>query len=227
MRFIESLLGARVPLIMEVKRQSADGVDLLAGRTAAEAVALYSELDAPCISVVTGRWFGGDEPLLHEVLSLTDKPVLQKDFITRVEQVRRAADSGVSAVLLTALLLPVSGLVKLVETSLSLGVTPFVEVVNAAEALSVPNPSECIIAVNNKDIRTKEQDAANLGRSIELLPVLRNVGTPCPVSASGIETPADARRLLDAGYRGLLVGTSLLGPGGGAEWIGGLHDARL
>lgn len=79
-----------------------------------------------------------------------------------------------------------------------------------AELERAPRPGDCVIAVNNKDIRARERDPADLSRSHALLPAVRASGTPCPVSASGIDTPSAAAGLLAAGYRGLLTGTALL-----------------
>jgi indole-3-glycerol phosphate synthase len=146
--------------------------------------------------------------------------VLQKDFLTRRSQLSRARDLGASAVLLTAGLLPASALSTLVAQALDLGLVPFVEVTTEAEVAAVPHPGDCVIAVNNKDIKTRERSAGDLERSVSLLAAVRATGTPCPVSASGITTPADAGRLLDAGYAGLLVGTALLrSPGGIGPWF--------
>ncbi|RST15760.1 indole-3-glycerol-phosphate synthase [Streptomyces sp. WAC05374] len=209
-RFIEALLTAERPLIMEIKRRDAHGIDLIAGRTPADIVAAYEAAGAPCVSVVTGRWFGGTPDLLRDVARLTDLPLLQKDFITRRDQLTTAGELGASAVLLTAALLPVSALRTLVEAALRTGLTPFVEVTCEAEVAAVPHAADCVIAVNNKDIRTRERDAGDIGRSLALLPALQAAGTPCPVSASAIDTPVTATRLLDAGYRGLLIGTALL-----------------
>ncbi|MCT2581981.1 hypothetical protein [Actinophytocola gossypii] len=225
-RFIESLRAARRPLVMEIKRHDGDGADLLGGRSVAEVLAAYEAVDAPCVSVVTGRWFGGTEDMLREVAERTDRPVLQKDFITRRDQVARAADLGASAVLLTAGLLPRTSMPVLVEACLSAGLTPFVEVTGEAEIDAVPHADECVIAVNNKDIRTRERDAGDIGRSLRLLPALVRGGTRCPVSASGIGGPAVAARLLDAGYAGLLVGTSLLRTGNLDDYLSEL-DGRL
>lgn len=208
--FIRSLLAARRPLIMEIKRRDGHDDDLLGGRPIAEVLAGYEAAGAPCVSVVTGRWFGGTEAMLREVAENTDLPVLQKDFITRRTQVTRAKALGASAVLLTAGLLPRSSMGSLVDACLSAGLTPFVEVTDEAEIEAVPHAGECVIAVNNKDIRTKERDAGDVGRSLRLLPALERSGTPCPVSASGIGGPAVAAELLDAGYAGLLMGTTLL-----------------
>jgi len=222
MRFLEALLAAERPVVMEVKRKDAHGNDLLGERTIAELVADYVDAGAPCLSVVTGRWFGGTEDTLREVAGLTDLPLLQKDFLTRQSQLVKSRDMGASAVLLTAALLPASALAKLVEQALRLGLVPFVEVTTEAEIAAVPHAGDCVIAVNNKDIKVQERDAGDIDRSLALLEPLRRTGTRCPVSASGITDPVVAGRLLDAGFAGLLVGTALLRTGGVGDWMAAL-----
>ncbi|PRH79212.1 indole-3-glycerol phosphate synthase [Streptomyces solincola] len=224
--FIEALLAAERPLVMEVKRRDADGLDLIAGRTPADIVAAYEEMGAPCISVVTGRWFGGTPELLRDVARITRLPVLQKDFITRAGHLEQARDLGASAVLLTAGLLPAVSLGKLVTAALRAGLTPFVEVTSEEELAAVPHPRDCLIAVNNKDIRRRERGQAEIDRSLDLLPALRATGTPCPVSASGIDGPAAAARLLDEGYAGLLVATALLRAPRPHDWLAELDALR-
>ncbi|MGH3972828.1 MAG: hypothetical protein ACRDS9_05830 [Pseudonocardiaceae bacterium] len=200
----ESLLSADRPVIMEIKRCNAHGEDLLGGRSiadvVADVVADFEAAEAPCISVVTGRWFGGTEAMPREVVEITDRPVLRKDFITRRDQLLAAVRLGASAVLLTAGLLPRSSMNNLIAASLSLGLTPFVEVTSEAQIDGVPNSGECVIAVNNKDITTGERDDGDVDRSVRLLPALTRSGTRCPVSASGIDRPEVAARLLDAGF---------------------------
>ncbi len=223
--FIDALLDARLPVVMELKPRGAGGEDLFQGRTPGQLVALYEAAGAPCLSVVTGRWFGGTTDLLRAVVGHSRLPVLQKDFLTNAGQLRDARDLGASAVLLTASLLPRAALVKLVGTSLSLGLTPFIEVTTEAEVAGLPPCDECVVAVNNKDIRDRERGAADIERSLRLLPAVQRTGTPCPVSASGIDGAGVAARLLDAGFGGLLVGTGLLRADGLEAWCRAL-DGR-
>lgn len=225
--FLGSLLGAEHPVIMEVKRRSADGDDLLGARSVAEVVADYEAAGAPCLSVVTGRWFGGTDDLLGEVVRHTDRPVLQKDFVTSRAKVEAARSLGASAVLLTAALLTRSALRTLTDHALELGLTPFVEVASAAEAEMVLWAEHCVVAVNNKDIAAREQGAGDIDRSTALLDAVRRTGTPCPVSASGIDRPEVGARLLDAGFGGLLVGTGLLRSAGARSWMDELAAHRL
>lgn len=212
-RFIEAVRASDRPLIMEVKRRDAAGRDLMLGRSPEELVALFEEAGAPAVSVVTGRWFGGTSELLADVVAATDLPVLQKDFLTRRDQLERAAASGVSAVLLTAQLLHRDSLTALVDHALDLGLAPFVETVSLEEIRMVPRAEECIIAINNKDIRDRESGPVDLDRSFALIDELVATGTPLPVSASGIDSLATVDRLTAGGFRGLLVGTSLLAGG--------------
>jgi indole-3-glycerol phosphate synthase len=224
--FIEALRAADRPLIMEVKRRDAHGNDLLGGRSIADVVAGFEAAGAPCISVVTGRWFGGTEAMLREVAEITDLPLLQKDFIIRRDQLHTAQRLGASAALLTAALLPRSRMRNLIAACRSAGLTPFVEVTSEAEIEGVPDADECVIAVNNKDITTGERDAGDVDRSVRLLPALVRSGTRCPVSASGIDRPDVAARLLAAGFTGLLVGTSLLRTSSLGAWLDALDGWR-
>ena len=217
--FIDALLGSPLPVIMEVKRSDADGVELMGERTVPELIAEYTAAGAPCISVVTGRWFGGNDDMLREAAAATDLPILKKDFITRERQVVEAKEMGASAVLLTARILPKSSFQKMIETILGHGLTPFVEVADHDEIDSVVRADECIVAVNNKDIRTQEREPGDIDQSRSLLEATIATGTPCPVSASAITDPKVGAELVAAGYKGLLIGTGLLLAPSVQQWI--------
>ena len=208
--FADALLDSPLPVIMEVKRKDGHGAELIGDRTIPDIVNQYTAGGAPCISVVTGRWFGGDDQMFHDVAKLTDVPLLKKDFITRERQVADAKEMGASAVLLTAQLLPKNALPKMIEISLRNGLTPFVEVTDQDELDRVIQPEDCVIAINNKNIREQERDSGDIDTSRDLLEPAIEAGTPCPVSASAITDPRVAAELIDAGFKGLLVGTGLL-----------------
>lgn len=225
-RFIEALRTAEIPVIMEIKARDAAGTDLTGGRSPADLATAYEAAGAPCLSVVTGRWFGGTRDMLRTVAEHTDLPILQKDFITSDADLERARRLGADAVLLTAAILSGETLASRIERCLAMELTPFVEVVSEQEIQAVTHASDCVIAVNNKDIRDRETGAADIGRSLSLLPAVRATGTRCPVSASGITTPETAATLLDAGYAGLLIGTGLLRSSSLTTWRDALTGER-
>ncbi len=217
--FTNALLAGRLPIIMEVKRNDGEGAELIGDRTIPEIVDQYVAAGAPCISVVTGRWFGGDDGMLEEVAGLTDLPLLKKDFITREKQIVAAKEMGASAILLTAKILPSKTFQHLIELALANGLTPFVEIVDQAELDTVAHPEDCIIAVNNKDINTHEREPGDIDTSRSLLEATLAAGTPCPVSASAILDPRIAAELVDSGFKGLLIGTGLLRANSIQGWV--------
>ena len=192
--FTDALLASPLPVIMEVKRKDGNDVDLMGDRTIPEVVADYTAAGAPCISVVTGRWFGGDEQMLVDVAGLTDLPLLKKDFITRESQVVAAKETGASAILLTARILPKSSFQKLIEITLRNGVTPFVEVADHEELESVVHPEDCIVAINNKDIRNQERDGGDLDLSRDLLAATIADRHPVPRQRERDQRPEDRGR---------------------------------
>jgi indole-3-glycerol phosphate synthase len=225
-RFIDALLAARLPLIMEIKRRTGEGEELMGERTIPELVAEYTAAGAPCISVVTGRWFGGDDQMLRDVAELTALPLLKKDFITREKQIAEAVEMGASAILLTAQILPKTSLPKLIDLTLGHGLTPFVEVIDEDELGRVTHPEQCIVAINNKQIRTQERDAGDIDVSRAMLGPAVRTGTPCPVSASAITDPRVGAELIAAGFKGLLIGTGLLRSGSVQGWVDEFEQHR-
>jgi indole-3-glycerol phosphate synthase len=225
-RFIDSLLGARLPVIMEVKRRTGDGEELMGERSIPEIVAEYTAAGAPCISVVTGRWFGGDDQMLRDVAELTDLPLLKKDFITREKQIADAVEMGASAILLTAQILPKTALPKLIDLTLGHGLTPFVEVIDEDELGRVTHAEECIVAINNKNIKNQERDAGDIDVSRAMLEPALRTGTRCPVSASAITDPRVGAELIAAGFKGLLIGTGLLRSGSVQGWVDEFEQHR-
>lgn len=154
--FIDSLLSGQYPVIAEVKVRASDGTDLMRGRSVAEIANAYRDIGAPCLSVVTGSWFGGAEGMLEDVVREGRRPVLQKDFITKESQICAAADKGAAAVLLTARLLPRAVLCYLAETALRQKLTPFVEVATEKE---VDGSASRPIALSPSTTRTSPDES--------------------------------------------------------------------
>ncbi len=76
------------------------------------------------------------------------------------------------------------------------------EIVDQTELESVIHPGDCIIAVNNKDINTREREPGDIDTSRSLLEATIQTGTPCPVSASAIIDPRIAAELVDCRLQG-------------------------
>jgi indole-3-glycerol phosphate synthase len=200
----------RIPIIAEIKPASPADGDLLKGRRVETITRAYIEGGAACLSVVTGRWFGGDISLLSRVARLSRLPLLRKDLIVNKKQIRQSRDCGANAVLLTGSILSTSHLMKLMDHCLSLGMTPFIEVSDEAALNQVKACCESVIAITNRDISRKETDTDSGLKSMDLAGALKHVSAGAIISASGIHTIEEAQKLFGAGFDGLLIGTALL-----------------
>ncbi len=199
----------RIPIIAEIKPSSPAAGDLLKERSITEIASAYAAGGAACLSIVTGRWFGGDISMLSEVAKATSLPLLRKDLIVNLDQIKQSQDHGATAVLLTKKLLRKRHLEKMIDLCISLDITPFVEVSSPNELDEVSANSHTIIAITNRDIEQKELDTDSGLKSLEIINNLSKK-TGAMISASGISTPVEANRLHQAGFDGLLIGTALL-----------------
>ncbi len=224
---LKSVLISKVPVLLELKAQTGDGQELMAGRSVEDLIDEYVAAGAAGISVVTGKWFGGSRNMLRAASEHTKLPLLHKDFLCRPSQLERSSRDGASAVLLTVGLVEDRTLRSLVRVSLDLGLTPFVEVSTADHVVRIPQPEDCIIAVNNKDIFSKEIGPADLSRSYQLLAAIKQTGCRCIIAAGGIVNGAAGASLLNFGFSGLLVGTAVLRDTSPAEFCGDLVRNRV
>ncbi|WP_425101075.1 hypothetical protein [Tropicibacter sp. S64] len=207
--FHEALAAADCPLIAEIKPSSPKVGPLLARRTVRDIAQDYLHAGAPCLSVTTGAWHRGTLGMVTE-MAKTGLPVLRKDFITSARHLEQSRDAGAAAVLLTCALLRRADVLRLAEAALALGLTPFVEAACAPELEGLRLPSGAILAINNRDIRSRETDDGGVEQSESLYTLARAQHRGLLVSASGLTAPSAVARAMSAGFDGVLVGTALL-----------------
>jgi indole-3-glycerol phosphate synthase len=195
----ETKESGRVPVIAEIKPTSptTDGtVDLDPVEVAREMVAG----GATALSVLTEPdRFGGSTDALREVRDAVDVPVLRKDFVVDAAQIRE-----VRADLLLLIAAFVDDLGALVDEARAAGFEPLVETHTRDELEAALETDARVIGVNSRDLKRLEVD---LSDAEELLP---NVPEDrIAVAESGMETPEDVRRMVEAGADAVLIGTAI------------------
>jgi indole-3-glycerol phosphate synthase len=166
----------------------------------------FEKAGASAISVVSeGMHFQGRLETLAGLRWQTSLPLLRKDFIVDSYQVLESRHAGADAILLIAALLNAQLMRSLRAHAEDLGMDALVEVHDEQELERALEAGATLIGVNNRDLRTFE---VSMDRSLSLAPrIPREV---VAVSESGIRTADDVRKLAGAGYRGFLVGETLM-----------------
>src|SRR5690606_8127260 len=123
-------------------------------------------------------------------------------------QVLEARAAGADALLLIVMMLEPVALRDLIAETRALGMEPLVEVHDEEELRIALDAGAGVIGVNNRDLRTFNEDLGVTERVAALVPADVTL-----VAESAIRAAADARRMLEAGAHALLVGEALVRTG--------------
>ena len=104
-------------------------------------------------------------------------------------------------------------LADLIARTRDLGMEPLIEVHDEAELRTALDAGARVLGVNNRDLRTFDEDLGTTERIAALLSADDGVTL---VAESAIRTPTDAARMADAGAHAVLIGEALV-TGGDVE----------
>jgi indole-3-glycerol phosphate synthase len=191
-----------IPVIAEVKPSSPSR--FIRDVTPLDAAQIAHQMEsagAVAISVLTEPYFfKGSIKNLKSVREKVKIPVLRKDFIIHKNQIPEVKSD---LVLLIAGILG-DELDEFVNETISSGREPLVEVHNMDELEKAMSTGTKIIGINNRDLTTMKVDITTTEK---MAPLISN---RIIISESGISSPDDALRMIDAGADAILVGTSIM-----------------
>ncbi len=217
--FVAALAAPGLSIIAEFKRASPSKGVINVAMDPSERAAAFQAGGAAAMSVLTEPdHFQGSPADLQAARAATSLPALRKDFTLDPLQVWEARAMGADAVLLIVAILDDPMLATLLSTSTAAGLAAVVEVHSSEEAARAVAAGANVVGVNNRDLRTFHVDLATAERVSAILD-----GVDIRVAESGVQGPADAARLREAGYDALLVGEYLSRSSDPAEGIAGLR----
>ncbi|MFB6078557.1 MAG: indole-3-glycerol phosphate synthase [Halarchaeum sp.] len=199
--FAAAEADGRTPVVAEVKPTSPttdgertdDPVELAEAMVAGGAAAL-SVLTEP-------EHFGGSVENLERIRDAVDVPVLRKDFVVREAQL----DAVEADVVLLIARFVGDDLERLHDAARERGFQVLVEVHDRDELERALDVGAEYVGVNNRDLAALE---VNLETFERVAP--HASGDVTLVAESGVSTPADVRRMREAGADGLLVGSAIM-----------------
>lgn len=211
----KSLLeNQRSGIIAEFKTQSpSKGVIKAAPKDSSERagfvqsiVKAYEEAQASALSVLTdGHFFAGFPEDLQAAREVVNIPILRKDFMIDPYQVWEAKAWGADIILLIAACLSTEKTLELAHLAQELGLEVLLEVHNQAELEGHLNQHIDLVGVNNRDLKTFQ---VSVQTSLNLAPQIPDEFVK--ISESGLGQTSDIARLWQAGFRGFLIGESLM-----------------
>ena len=203
--FSKALVGSPTGIIAEFKRRSPSKGYIKEGADAGQIVGGYSGSGAAAISVLTDRkYFAGSLDDLRTARTVTDKPLLRKDFIIDPYQICEARIVGADVILLIASALGPESCRSLAAFAHTLGLEVLLELHDETE-LEYIDPNIDVVGINNRDLTTFVTDTSVSERLSGMLPseVVR-------ISESGISSPDTVRKLRVKGFKGFLMGENFM-----------------
>ena len=173
-----------------------------------DAIKAFEQSGASAISILTEeRYFKGSMENLRSAYTLTDIPIIRKDFLVNEYQIYQAKNAGASAVLLMNGIYP--DLEEGISTCKELEIDALVECRNREDISHAINSGAEILGINNRNLENFKVELKTTQKLAEYVPPEILL-----VSESGVGSKDDALQLSKYGVDALLIGTSIMGSDG-------------
>jgi indole-3-glycerol phosphate synthase len=198
---------SKAHIVAEIKRASPSKGIINDKIDVAQVAKSYELGGATAISVLTEEdKFCGHLDDLKTARSVVDIPILRKDFVFDEFQIREAKAAGADVILLIVAMLDDTKLLELYNLAYNeLGLDVLVEVHTREELERAKALNAKIIGVNNRDLHSFK---VSLDVSRELIKFAPK--DAFMIAESGITTAAEIAELRSLGYRGFLIGETLM-----------------
>lgn len=200
----------KIHIIAEIKRASPSKGIINDKIDVAEVAQMYERGGATAISVLTEEdKFCGSLDDLKLARSVVEIPILRKDFVYDEFQIHEAKAAGADVILLIVAMLDDDKLLQLRQLAEDeLGLDALVEVHTHEELDRAVKIGATLIGVNNRDLHSFK---VSLDVSRELIKFAPK--DTLMIAESGLVSREDILELKSLGYRGFLIGETLMRSG--------------
>jgi indole-3-glycerol phosphate synthase len=206
-RSLASALTNSAPaIIAEIKKASPSKSLFRADFDPMGLAVAYEKGGAAALSVVTEpHFFQGDGAWLSELRRRVDIPILRKDFIIDDIQVAESASLGADAILLIARILSGEQLRRLKAAADSYRLEVLFEIHDLDDLQKVKPLNPTMIGINARNLDDFTVDMQRFHALVSELPP-----RAIAIAESGLDSPAQILELSAAGFRGFLIGETLI-----------------
>uniref|UniRef100_A0A7V4JQ67 Indole-3-glycerol phosphate synthase n=1 Tax=Thermodesulfobacterium geofontis TaxID=1295609 RepID=A0A7V4JQ67_9BACT len=204
--FKEYLLKEDFIIIAEVKKASPLSNSFRENFNPLMLVKAYEKGGAKAISVITEeKFFKGSLEYLASIRTKTKLPLLRKDFIFDPVQIEEAKAFGADIVLLISSILSDGDLSELIKYAKKLNLSSLIEIHDEEDLEKALKAGAEIIGINNRNLSTLK---VNIEQSLKLFPLIpKNIPV---IAESGYNKAKDIKKIKKLGFKGVLIGTSLV-----------------
>lgn len=201
----KSVIDREFGIIAEFKRRSPSRGEIAPMAEVSDVVADYTRNGAAGCSILTDTpYFGGSLIDLQVARTVTDLPLLRKEFVIDEYQIYQARIAGADAILLIAALLDAAKVRRFTSVAHQLGMEVLMEL-HSEDELPMAFSDIDLIGVNNRNLRDFSVEFAPSLTMVEKLP------QGCAkIAESGIRNNEDMLRLHQAGFDGFLIGEAFM-----------------
>ncbi|MEW5702090.1 MAG: indole-3-glycerol phosphate synthase TrpC [Candidatus Zixiibacteriota bacterium] len=194
-------------IIAEIKKASpSKGLLLKQALDPLGLAAVYACGGATALSVVTEpEFFLGENGWVTAIRQNTDLPILRKDFMVEPIQVAESAALGADAILLIARILTAMQLRELRDAAGAAQLEVLFEVHGTDDMEKVAACDPHLVGINARDLDDFSVDIARLARLCDRCP-----SGAVAIAESGISNADQIQSLMQVGFRGFLIGESLI-----------------
>lgn len=203
--FLEALKKPGLSIIGEFKKAS-PSMGVIDGRIPLTQRIKEYNASVDAISCLTEQdYFHGSADYLREIRSISNLPVIRKDFVIDTYQIYEAKVIGADCILLIAAILSDSQMKEYYELAYSLGMDVLLEVHDEIEMERALQLHPKIIGVNNRNLKDFTISLEHTSRLRPMVPE----GTVF-VSESGVTEDGDIRFLKQCKVDALLIGRAFM-----------------
>ena len=193
-------------VIAEMKKASPSLGLIRENYSPSEIAEAYSRSGASCLSVLTDEnFFQGSLSHLSLVSSVSQLPVIRKDFIIDEYQIYETRANGADCLLLIKSALSNQQLSDYYFLAKELSLDVLIEIHDEEELNQILELNPKLIGVNNRNLTTFKVDINNTKLISQLVPKETTL-----VCESGIRTKEDISFIKDSGVKSFLVGEAFM-----------------
>ena len=204
----ENIKNNKFSIIAEIKKASPSAGIIIKNYDPVKIASTYNKNKATCLSVLTEEdFFYGNLVHISKIKQKIKLPILCKDFFIDKFQVSLAKSYGADAILIILAGVSDSVANELYEEALRLNMSIIVEVHTVEEARRALKFKDCLIGINNRNLKTLKTE---INTTYDIHDVL--VAHPGPlISESGIKTKDELLEISNkTSIKTFLIGESLL-----------------